>query len=279
MISAMNKIILVTLLLSFNSGAQTIWQNQFNFALQLYESENYFDAITEFKRLLFFDSTKEYAFSANYYIGESYKAGGKFSDAVTHFILAELTAESAEQIYLAKIGNVKTNILRRTTDRSIRLIDEMLNDTRFIDKKNELIYWKGWSYIFSNKWKEASEEFNNINPEHELYLLTSSIEDSLYSEPLAKFLSYIIPGAGQFYTGEYVSGLLSLGWNVLWGYLSINSFIEERVFDGLVITNFLWLRFYNGNIQNAEKFATKKNIEIINRALDFLQYKYTGEKP
>lgn len=279
MISAISKIIILILLLVFTSGAQTSLQNQFKIASQLYESENYFDAVTEFKRLLFFDSNNEYSFPANYYIGESYKAGGRFSDAVRHFILAELSAESIDEIYNAKIGNIKTNILRRTTDRSIRLIDEMLNDARFFDKKNELIYWKGWSYIFSGKWKEASEEFYRINPDHELYRLTLSIEDTLYSESLAKILSYAIPGAGQFYTGEYVSGLLSLGWNVLWGYLSINAFIEERVFDGLVITNFLWLRFYNGNIHNAEKFAVEKNNEIVNRALDFLQYNYMGEKP
>jgi hypothetical protein len=279
MISAISKIIILILLLVFTSGAQTSLQNQYKIASQLYESENYFDAVTEFKRLVFFDSNNDYSFQANYFIGESYKAGGRFSDAIRHFILAELSAESADQIYTAKIGNIKTNILRRTTDQSIRLIDEMLNDTRFFDKKNELIYWKGWSYIFSNNWKEASEEFYKLNSDHELYRLTSSIEDSLYSESLAKILSYVIPGAGQFYTGEYISGLLSLGWNVILGYLSINAFIEERVFDGLVITNFLWLRFYNGNIQNAEKFANEKNIKVVNRALDFLLYNYKGEKP
>jgi len=89
----------------------------------------------------------------------------------------------------------------------------------------------------------------------------------------------IIPGAGQFYTGEYVSGLLSLGWNVLWGYLTIKSFVDDRIFDGIMVGSLLWLRFYNGNTYNAEKFAEEKNLLISNKALLFLQHGYEGEKP
>jgi hypothetical protein len=88
-----------------------------------------------------------------------------------------------------------------------------------------------------------------------------------------------VPGSGQIYVGEYLSGLLSFGWNVLWGYLTINAFIEERIFDGFAVGNFLWLRFYSGNIHNAGKFADEKNLEITNRALGYLQFRYKGEKP
>ena len=59
----------------------------------------------------------------------------------------------------------------------------------------------------------------------------------------------------------------------------LGSFIEERVFDGFVTANFLWLRFYNGNVQNAEKFVSQKNLEITNLALDYLQFQYPGKKP
>ena len=101
----------------------------------------------------------------------------------------------------------------------------------------------------------------------------------MYSVSFAKTISYIIPGAGQIYTGEYISGLLSLGWNILWGYLTIKSFIDERIFDGIVIANFLWLRFYRGNLQNAEKFAKEKNLIISNKAMNYLQFEFKGLKP
>lgn len=278
-ISAGKKIIFIFFLVVSTISGQNQLEEQYKYALELFESENYFDAITEFKRLLFFDHNKEYSYTANYIIAECYKAGGWFSDAIRFFTFAELSSKNPEEVYSARIGNVKSNILRRTAERAIKLIDDMLSDSRFIEKKNDLFYWKGWSLIFLNRFEEASLEFIKIDPDHELYYLTKNVNESLYSESTAKILSYIIPGTGQFYTGEFVSGLLSLGWNVLWGYLTIKSFVDERIFDGLVISNFLWLRFYNGNVQNAEKFAKEKNQVIINQALDYLQYQYSGQKP
>jgi hypothetical protein len=76
-----------------------------------------------------------------------------------------------------------------------------------------------------------------------------------------------------------VSGLISIGWNVLWGYLTINAFSEDRIFDGLAIGSLLWWRFFSGNLHNAEKFALQKNLTITNSALRFLQNKYSGDKP
>lgn len=259
--------------------SQSELELQFQYAGSLYENENYFDAVTEFKRVLFFDDKKEFQFSANFYIADSYKSGGMFSEAIRYFTLAELASQTIDDVYICKIENIKLNILRRTTERANRLIDELLSDERFTNKTKELYYWKGWSYIFSDKWEEASNEFSKIKPDHELSSFSQAIYDSLYDVQFAKVLSYIIPGAGQFYTGEYLSGILSLGWNALWGYLTINAFTEERVFDGLVVANFLWLRFYNGNLYNAEKFAREKNRKITNRALDYLQSTYIGDKP
>ena len=277
-----NKIILSTqifLLLSTCINAQTELFEQFHYAQSLYENENYFDAVTEFKRVLFFDDQKEFQYSANFYIADSYKSGGMISEAIRYFTLAELASRTIEEVYICKIEIIKLNILRRTAERANRLIDELLADERFIHKKEELYYWKGWSYIFSDEWKEASNEFSKINPDHQLASFAQNVYDSLYNVQFAKVLSYVIPGAGQLYTGEYLSGILSLGWNVLWGYLSINAFIEERVFDGLAVANLLWLRFYNGNVYNAEKFAIEKNKKITNRALEYLQFTYDGDKP
>ena len=47
----------------------------------------------------------------------------------------------------------------------------------------------------------------------------------------------------------------------------------------LVIGNFLWLRFYIGNLQNAEKFVEEENLKISNKALFRLQHEFEGMKP
>jgi tetratricopeptide (TPR) repeat protein len=271
-------VILFVWLGTVNLIAQNSFEEQYIYAKKLYTEENYFDAVTEFKRLLLFDETKSYNYEANYLIGLSYKGGAKFSDAVQHFTIAELNSSTEEEVFESRIEIIKINILRRTTQRALALLDSLENDLRFNKNSEEINYWRGWAYIFSDDWEKASSSFSTVQPNHRLANLCDSINNDLYDVTLAKTLS-IVPGAGQFYTGEYVSGLISIGWNVLWGYLTINAFMEDRVFDGLMVGTLLWWRFYSGNIQNAEKFALEKNLDKTNSALHYLQNDYNGRKP
>lgn len=264
---------------AINLQAQFGFDGQFNYAKKLYYDEKYFNAVTEFKRLLFFDDANKYVFVANKFIGLSYKAGAKFSDAVYHFTLAEKNAQNNEELFETRIEIIKVNILRRSTGRAFTMLDSLQSDKRFLNKINEINYWRGWAYIFSDDWENASLSFASISTNHELKSFADSINNQFYNITLSKVLSVFLPGAGQFYTGEYVSGLISLGWNVLWGYLTVSAFIDERIFDGFMIGSLLWWRFYTGNLQNAEKFALEKNLNITNDALRYLRNNYPGNKP
>ena len=279
MISVNKKIILFFVILISNVFAQNSLQQQFEYANQLFNQEKYFDAITELKRLQFFDKENLYAFQSNLLIGKSYKAGAKYDDAIKYFVLAEMNAIIDDDYYTAKILNARTNILRRTTKQAERILNDLNNDSRFISKAKEIKYWQGWNYIFSDDWEKAYEIFSEGNIDTTLANFCKSIDAEMYNKNFAKYSSYLIPGLGQLYTGEYISGVLSLGWNILLGYLTINAFVEDRIFDGIVIGNFLWLRFYSGNIQNAEKFAVQNNLRISNKALNYLQFGFTGKKP
>ena len=269
----------IILLIGYATFAQNSFDAQFDFADKLYNDEKYFDTVTELKRLLFFEGNGEYNYQANLLIGKSYKQGGKFSEAIRHLTLAEINAKNVDELYETRIEIIRINILRRTTGRAFKLLDSLETDERFTDREDEIKYWRGWAYMFADDWEHAAQTFADIDSNHVLKALAEEVHDDLYSVTFAKTISYIIPGAGQIYTGEYISGLLSLGWNVLWGYLTIKAFIAERVFDGIVIANFLWLRFYRGNIQNAENFALEKNLVRSNKALNYLQFEYDGLKP
>lgn len=279
MIFANKKTFIIVLLLFLDVLAQSTLVQQFEFANQLFNREKYFDAITELKRLQFFDKKNSFSFQSNMLIGKSYKAGAKFDEAIKYLTFAEINTLDEEEYFLCKILNARTNILRRTTNQSGKILNELLNDPRFISKEKEIKYWIGWNYIFTDEWEKAFEVFNENRLDTTLAGLCKTAADEMYSVNFAKYSSYLIPGFGQFYTGEYISGTLSLGWNILFGYLTINAFMEERIFDGIIIGNFLWLRFYSGSIQNAEKFAVQKNLEISNNALNYLQKQFYGEKP
>ena len=274
-----NKIFLLVVIFAANLFSQNTLEQQFDYANQFLNQEKYYDAITELKRLQFFDKQNIYSFQSNLLIGKSYKAGAKFDEAVKYLTLAEINAKSDEEYFVAKTLNARTNILRRTNKQAERILNDLLIDPRFKSNEKEIKYWIGWNYIFSDDWEKAYEIFNENNLDTTLANLCKSVGDEMYSVDFAKYSSYIIPGFGQFYTGEYISGALSLGWNILFGYLTINAFVEDRIFDAIIIGNFLWLRFYSGNIQNAEKFAVQKNLEISNKALEYLQYSFTGERP
>ena len=279
MISLNKCFFLITLLFTSFSIAQEALQEQFEFAKKLFEEENYFDAVTEFKRLQFFDSTNSYVFVSNELIALSYKNGGYFNEAIKYFTLAEINAKDDNDLYRIKIEIIRVNILRRTTDNALKLLDVLEMDVKFADKTEEINYWRGWAYIFSDEWDKAAEKFLKISPDHELSILSKETHEKKYSVNFAKIASVILPGSGQFYTGNYISGLLSFAWFALWGYISVNAFVEDRIFDGFAVANFLWFRFYRGNIQNAEKFAVEKNLNITNEALYYLQNSYSGTKP
>jgi len=259
--------------------AQSSIDEQFNFAKNLFEQENYYDSITELKRLLFYDDKNEFSYEANELIGYCYKYGAKFTDAIRYFTLAEINSRNNEELYNSRIEIIRLNILRRTTERAHKLLDSLETDNRFKERIGEVNYWRGWTYIFSDDWKNALSIFSEVDSLKELADISRQTVNEMYSVSLAKTLSYIIPGSGQIYAGEYLSGIMSLGWNVLLGYLTINSFVNERVFDGVVLANFLWLRFYRGSLQNAENFAAEKNLETSNRALNYLQNSFKGLKP
>lgn len=275
---SVNKIFISLLLLTINLFPQEYLSQQLRIADSLFASEKFFDAITEYKRLLFFDSTKQFSYYANFRIGLAYKEGNKLSDAIKYFALSEMNATNLEQIFESKIYQARTNILRKSSSRADKLLDELENDNRFRNSLNEIKYWRGWNKMFSDKWFEAHLIFLQLN-EIKLAQLCYNTYQNLYSVDFAKYSSMILPGAGQFYTGEYLSGLLSLGWNVLSAYLTISAFNSDRIFDGIVTANLLWFRFYRGNFQNAEKFANEKNLTITNEALKFLQNEFNGLKP
>ena len=235
-----NKIFLAMFLFLFQnySQSQSVLKHQYEYAYRLYCDEKYFDAITEFKRLQFFDSLKQYSVEANKLIAQCYKQGGKFNEAITYFSLAELIASNLDSLFNIKIEIIKINLLRKTTYRAFDLLNDLNADNRFAHRKKQIIYWKGWAYIFNDEWLKASEEFGKIDVTHELKKLCKNVSESQFSETKAKILSYILPGAGQFYTGNYLSGIISLGWVTLWTYIS-----AEALFQKEYLTE-LWLLIF-----------------------------------
>ncbi len=189
-------VIVIFITIAARIAAQDEFIKQCDFAKQLYADEEYYDAVTEFKRLLYFDEGKTYDYKANILIGKSYKYGGKFADAVKHFTLAEINAANSDELYYSRIESVRANILRKTTEQALDLINSLEDDERFSSRKDELNYWSGWAYIFADDWENAAFSFGMIDSQHELKLLAEKIENEKYSVSFAKFISMYHPRCG-----------------------------------------------------------------------------------
>ncbi len=254
-------------------------QKQFDMAERLYNEGLYFDAVTEYKRLQFFDSLKQYEYASDFKIAMSYKMGGMFDNAILYFVKAEKSAPSPKEKYESEIQNIRTNILRKTTPRALELLAKLEADSVNGSNLDEIHYWKGWAYMFGDDFARAALEFSLSAQGEELKNICLATDAGKYSVTFAKVISYILPGAGEIYTGNYLQGILSLGWNLASGYWMVSSFAEKKVLEGILIGDLLFLRFYRGNIQNASKYAVEKNLEITNKTLFYIQNNYRGIKP
>lgn len=268
-------------MLLFSGGiySQINLEHQLKYANELFDSSDFFNAITEYKRLLFFDSKQEYYWEANFKIGVSYKSGGFYDEAINFLKISEINGNTSDEIFLSKIEIIRCNILRRTTSVALNLLNELELEYPTSEYIDEINYWRAWAYMIADDWEKAANEFSKIDENHELKSLCLTVEENKYSIIFAKVISYLMPGSGYLYTGEYFKGLLSLAWNVVGGYFTIQAIKDERIFDAFVIGELGWLRFYRGSIEGAEKSAIEKNNEIANHAYRFLKNKYEGTKP
>lgn len=274
----MIKIILIIICTYNYIFPQSELVKQLNYANSLYFNQEYYDAIKEYKRLIFFDKEKLFKYYSLYQIAKCYKYGRKFENSYNFFSLALTEAKSPKDIFDCKINICRLNIIEKKTKNAHRILDELERDLMFVDFQEEIKFWRAWVFFFEMDYKKSKNIFNELN-KIQLKNLSEKLLDESYSVQKAKILSTIIPGMGQFYTGNYLSGVGSLLWNILSGYLTISALSNERIFDGILISNFLWLRFYKGNLENAEKFAVDKNDKIFNESLKFIYFNFSEEIP
>lgn len=135
------------LLNSFFLYCQQTLEEQYQYSFKLFNEGKYFDAITELKRLNFFDAKKIYSYKSNLLIGEAYEEGAKYSDALKYFTLAEINAANDSDLFTAKTFEVRINILRRTTNRALQLLNELQLNDKFKNREKKFIIGKA-GHIF-----------------------------------------------------------------------------------------------------------------------------------
>lgn len=259
--------------------SQDILEEQYKYAENLYAAGNYFDAVTEGKRLIFADSAGRFAYRGNLLIAFSYKAGGKTEEAIKYFSLAKKYSYDEVSGYIARLEAIKCLIIQRSAS-ALTLLRGLEKDySADYSIYGTPSYWRGWYWLMSGEPRNASESFKSSPEGAQLALFCDSINNEKYSVNFGRSISYLVPGSGLIYAGEYYKGLMSLLWNSLSIWLTVDAFNNLRAVDGVLLGSLLWLRFYFGGINNTQKEINNRNNEIMNSAIKYLENNYIGLKP
>lgn len=252
---------------------------QLRFADSLLKAGNPFDAVTEYERVLFFDKQNTYARTALLGQAEAYLQGGKYPSAIDCMNRALTYSRSSAEIQDLQFALIQAHILNKSSSQAYGILDAMVQNRQNVSLLPALNYWYGWAKIFDDDWGTAAEYFSRCDSAKFLKKFCLDVDNKKYPVSFIKLISVVLPGSGSIYTGHYFSGALSLGWNALFGYLTVQALQEQRVLDALLIGDLLLLRFYTGSLENAEKYALEKNKEIHESALHYLETDFQGAKP
>ena len=238
-----------------------------SFGERFYDKQLYDEAITEYKRYIFFNPHGEQTSAAYSKIALAYRNQQEWLSAIEAFRMAILTAQSDSLRYEAELALAVTYIANGNYSAAelVLLKLEMTIPPQHI--KQRAAFLRGIATLYANKWdhaKEAFEAYFLSDPDPFLQAKVDSlIEETKHfyyrSPESARQLSMIIPGLGQIYAGDWGNGINSFVLNgsmIAWmGYKVFNRYFS----DAWVIYYFLFRRYYAGNMYNAARIVEEKN--------------------
>lgn len=239
---------------------------QMDLADHFFSAGDYYRAITEYKRFLFFFPHSPQTEEVYFKMAKSYLRGQKWADALlTLDRLQKQFPHSSRQgeAYLLKglcyLGQKEYTqghyFLQRASVAS--------PGTPIAD---EAYFQAGRAYIEEEKYKEAAWAFSKIDRTSPLFARgeywvqgLEKINEVPQKSPLAAgMLAAILPGAGHLYGERYRDAAVAFLLNAafIWG--MVEAFQRENYAVGVLLT-FFELGWYSGNIYSAISSAHKYN--------------------
>lgn len=236
----------------------------------LYQQENYFAAATEYQRYLFFHSDN-----------------ASKNDSLICAIQAKLILSLFYNNEDEKAQNLLNNLAFRTQnfDQEFKLLlaQHYLKENQYLKAKIELINLLskdslnnqtinkllGYVSLKENDLTSAERYFSSAGDSLLIKKIYSMKKLRYKNALLAQIFSSIIPGSGEIYAGEKITGLLSFIANSLSLYGAVYTYKKKQYLDSVILFSFFFTRFYNGSRNNARDFSIKYN--------ESLYKKYVGE--
>lgn len=270
-------------------GVSSEENQQHRYAEQLFESGDYQAARRAYKRLLFHHPDTQRRDIADYRIAQSYYhqnlpelAERRFREFSAIHPNSPLRFQS--QLMLGQLHfDAEQYALART------MLFELLNRSKDAEVIAAAHYLRGWCYVHTSDWNKAITEFRRADAAetHRLerkkarQLADTVLNEtplSLKSLETAGWLSTIIPGSGQLYTGNVKEGLFAAAVTGTFIYLAADAVRERRYVDCAGISLVGW-HFYWGNRTDARRLATEYNEQREQEFIEILKCQVDGVLP
>ncbi|MGQ9609638.1 MAG: tetratricopeptide repeat protein [bacterium] len=268
---AYNRLRLFVMLILFLLLNNNVFSDEALIQAERFASKgDYYSAITEYKRYMFFNP--ECKGNAYYNIGMLYRKMHEWQKAIDNLeasILYEKDKNTAEErrIKLATtlIASQNYNLARLELIKVYEHSESPINRSR-------ALYFDGIASTYAYDWNSAIESFrkfyseDNLSRIEKIDSVLKNARNSYKSKRLAQIFSVIVPGAGQIYAGDLRNGLNAFVLNGILIFLTANTINNRDYKDALLISTVLLYRYYTGNIYYASKAVEKYNNVINHRA-------------
>ncbi len=261
----MKKILLFQILLFLFTYLSSQEINQINeFADQLMQDEEYYRAITEYKRInSYFPNNKDYTQNLSN-IAKCYLLADHKIEAINSYKnILKFDPNNEEAI----VSIITTYSQLSYFYESNYEIENFLNKFKGEDKDKLLLY-SSLNYIHLGEYDEAIKQLNSIesvlykNKSDEFKNTILNNTPLIYKNKSTAIISgLLIPGSGYFYTKRYQTGFASLVVNSLLFYMTYDCFENDKKGLG-IMSGVFFTSFYLGSIYGSIQIVDDYNKEI-----------------
>jgi tetratricopeptide (TPR) repeat protein len=239
------------------------------------EQGRYNEAITEYKRFIFFNADSDKVDMAFFKMGLAYRMMRDWHHAL------DAVETSIKMTSDPNVANERSLLLATTMIASRDYNLAKLELIRLTDPANteslrqKALYFSGVASVYTFDWNATSKHFGDFYSKSdakshitELNSILSKTKSSYKSTRTAEMFSIFIPGAGQVYSGNWHDGLNAFLLNGLLIGFTANAVYKKDYNDALLIFILLSSRYYMGNIYHAGNDTEKYNEALDRRTAE-----------
>jgi len=247
---------------------------QFQLAEKYFLEQDYFRAISEYKRFIYFLPQDSRVGQATLKIGQSYFRNKEYNNALGFFKKVSDGYGGTPLAVKAVLMQSECYLNLQALGPAVSVLEQLAAHSNDSDIRDEAFYRIGWIYFDTESWDKARTFFEKIEPQNrrkyrlsELLREFDAVGAIPQKNPALAGLLGLIPGAGYLYTARYHDALIASLLNGALMLAAYTSFDNENYALGAILT-FVEIGFYSGSIYGSVSAVHKYNRR---QTRDFIQ--------